>query len=157
MHEKANPLSPCPTPATSLLPPTPPASATDFSGIDEKLAIEQTIADDFSDDFVTQVYNYLSLGYPSMARPFDAELSKISKISILDLRQDDHLAESRGYIRLGKDGNLTDSLITEETCVRWRALRIYIQEWARQHPNMTEDEFALVGRGTAVRKGSWAL
>jgi hypothetical protein len=155
MHEKLNPLSPCPTPAMSLLPPTPPASATDFSSIDEKLAVEQTIADDFSDDFVTQVYNYLSLGYPSMARPFDAELSKISMISVYDLRQDDHLAESRGYIRLGKDGNLTDSEITEETCVRWRALRAYIQEWARQHPNMAEDDIGI--KGTAVRKGSWAL
>lgn len=157
MHEKANPLSPCPTPAMSLLPPTPPASTTDFSGIDEKLAIEQSIADDFSDDFVTQVYNYLSLGYPSMARPFDDELSKISKIPVLELRQDDHLAESRGYIRLGKDGNLTDTSITEETCMRWRALRVYIQEWARQHPNMAEEEFPIGGRGTAVRKGSWAL
>ncbi|KAF1912485.1 hypothetical protein BDU57DRAFT_367344 [Ampelomyces quisqualis] len=156
MHERPNPMSPCPTPAMSLLPPTPPASATDFSGIDEKLAIEQTIVADFSDDFVTQVYNYLSLGYPSMARPFDAELSKISNIPILELRQDDHLATQRGYIRLGKDGNLTDSEITEETCVRWRALRTYIQEWARQHPGM-EEEVPFGGRGTAVRKGSWAL
>ena len=92
-----------------------------------------------------------------MARPFDAELSKISKIPVSELRQDDYLAQSRGYIRLGKDGNLTDRAITEETCMRWRALRLYIQEWARQHPNMAEDEFLVGGRGTAVRKGSWAL
>ncbi|KAF7567469.1 hypothetical protein PtrM4_140600 [Pyrenophora tritici-repentis] len=124
---------------------------------DEKLAVEQTIEEEFGDDFVTQVYNYLSLGYPSMARPFDEELSKVSNISISELRQDDHLATSRGYIRLGKDGNLKDTEITEETCMRWRALRIYIQEWARQHPNMAEDEFLGAGRGTAVRKGSWAL
>ncbi|OAL07353.1 hypothetical protein IQ06DRAFT_312314 [Phaeosphaeriaceae sp. SRC1lsM3a] len=145
------------TSTTPSLWSTANSRASNFSGIDEKLAIEQTIAVDFSDDFVTQVYNYLSLGYPSMARPFDDELSKISGISILDLRQDDHLAQSRGYIRLGKDGNLTDSEITEETCVRWRALRTYIQEWARQHPNMAEDEVPFGGRGTAVRKGSWAL
>ncbi|KAE8832787.1 hypothetical protein HRS9122_08500 [Pyrenophora teres f. teres] len=162
-HEKPNPMSPCPTPATSLLPPTPPASSSgatfggDFSGIDEKLAVEQTIEEEFGDDFVTQVYNYLSLGYPSMARPFDEELSKVSNIPISELRQDDYLATSRGYIRLGKDGNLKDTEITEETCMRWRALRIYIQEWARQHPNMAEDEFLGAGRGTAVRKGSWAL
>jgi len=161
-HERAHPLSPCPTPAMSLLPPTPPTSTyhadpatTDFSSIDEKLALEQSITEDFSDDFVTQVYNYLSLGYPSMARPFDEELSKISKISVYELRQDDHLAETRGYIRLGKDGNLKDSEITEETCMRWRALRIYIQEWARQHPNMSEEELGM--GGSAVRKGSWAL
>jgi len=146
------------------LPPTPPASTystifagTDFSGIDEKLAIEQTITEEFGDDFVTQVYNYLSLGYPSMARPFDDELSKISKISVYELRQDDHLAQSRGYIRLGKDGNLKNSEITEETCMRWRALRVYIQEWARQHPGMAEDDFGIGGHGIAVRKGSWAL
>lgn len=161
-HEKANPLSPTPTPAMSLLPPTPPPSSygisADFTGIDEKLAVEQSIAEDFGDEFVTQVYNYLSLGYPSMARPFDEELSKISQISVSELRQDDHLAKSRGYIRLGKDGNLSNSEITEETCMRWRALRVYIQEWARQHPQMAEDEFLLAGgRGTAVRKGSWAL
>ncbi len=158
-NERAIPLSPCPTPAMSLFPPTPPVSAygfsTDFSGIDEKLAIEQSITEDFSDDFITQVYNYLSLGYPSMARPFDEELSKISRISVADLRQDDHLAVSRGYIRLGKDGNLTDTKITEESCMRWRALRIYVQEWARQHPNMAED--ASLATGTTARKGSWAL
>jgi hypothetical protein len=163
-NEKPNPMSPHPTPSASLLPPTPPASsygttfgAADFSGIDEKLAVEQSIEEEFGDDFVTQVYNYLSLGYPSMARPFDEELSKISNISISDLRQDDHLASTRGYIRLGKDGNLTDSEITEETCMRWRALRVYIQEWARQHPNMAEDEFLGGGPGTAVRRGSWAI
>lgn len=157
-HEKANPMSPNPSPAMSmsLLPPTPPASSTDFGNIDEKLAIEQTIEEEFGDDFVTQVYNYLSLGYPSMAQPFDPELSKISGIPVSELRQDDHLAKSRGYIRLGKDGNLKDSEITEETCTRWRALRVYIQEWARQHPKMSEQP-SLESHGVAVRKGSWGL
>ena len=157
-HEKANPMSPCPSPAMSmsLLPPTPPASSTDFGGIDEKLVIEQTIEEEFNDDFVTQVYNYLSLGYPSMAQPFDPELSKISGIPVSELRQDDHLAKSRGYIRLGKDGNLKDAEITEETCTRWRALRTYIQEWARQHPKMS-DPLSTEGHGVAVRKGSWGL
>ncbi|KAJ4322029.1 hypothetical protein N0V94_002608 [Neodidymelliopsis sp. IMI 364377] len=158
MHEKANPMSPCPSPAMSmsLLPPTPPASSTDLGNIDEKLALEQTIEEEFGDDFVTQVYNYLSLGYPSMAQPFDPELSKISGIPVSELRQDDHLAKSRGYIRLGKDGNLKEAEITEETCTRWRALRVYIQEWARQHPKMS-DEPPVEGRGAAVRKGSWGL
>jgi hypothetical protein len=162
--DKPNPISPCPTPSTSLLPPTPPASSSgvtfgssDIAGIDEKLAVEQSIEEEFGDDFVTQVYNYLSLGYPSMARPFDEELSKISHIPISELRQDDHLASSRGYIRLGKDGNLKDSEITEETCMRWRALRIYIKEWARQHPNMSaEEDLTSSCHGAAVRRGSWA-
>lgn len=162
--EIPNPISPYPTPSASLLPPTPPASSSgttfapsDFAGIDEKLAVEQSIEEEFGDDFVTQVYNYLSLGYPSMARPFDAELSKISHIPISELRQDDHLAKSRGYIRLGKDGNLKDSEITEETCMRWRALRIYIKEWARQHPNMADEDLTSSCHGTAaIRRGSWA-
>ncbi|KAH7124071.1 hypothetical protein B0J11DRAFT_329891 [Dendryphion nanum] len=148
-------LSPCPTPQMSLLPPTPPASQADFACIDEKLAAEVAIEEDFGDDFVTQVYNYLSLGYPSLARMFDEELSTISKIPVSELRQDDHLLSSRGYIRLGADGNLTDASITEETCMRWRALRVYVREWARQHPGMAID--GSLGVGTAVRKGSWAV
>ncbi|KAF2636101.1 hypothetical protein P280DRAFT_410197 [Massarina eburnea CBS 473.64] len=153
---QADPFSPFPTPSTTLLPPTPPASYADFACIDEKLAVERTIDEEFGDNFVTQVYNYLSLGYPSMAQPFDAELSKISNISTVELRQDDHLAETRGYIRLGADGNLTDEEITEESCMRWRALRIYIREWAKQKPGMANDNPA-GGHGTAVRRGSWGI
>ena len=137
----------------SLFPPTPPASQADFACIDEKLAIEITIEEEFGDDFVTQVYNYLSLGYPAIARNFDEELSRISHIPVAELRQDDHLATSRGYIRLGEDGNLVDSDITEESCARWKALRVYVQEWGRQRPNMKEGSAA----GITVRKGSWAL
>lgn len=154
--EGADLLSPCPTPSRgSLLPPTPPASSADFACIDEKLTFAKSIDEDYGDDFVTQVYNYLSLGYPSMAQPFDEELSRISNIPISDLRQDDNLAESKGYIRLGPDGNLTSAEITEESCMRWRALRVYIREWAKQHPNMAGD--GLGGAGIAVRKGSWAV
>jgi hypothetical protein len=155
--DKGNPVeTPCPTPSAFILPPTPPASHADFACIDEKLAVELTIEEEYGDDFVTQVYNYLSLGYPSMAQPFDAELSKISNIPITDLRQDDHLAQSKGYIRLGADGNLTSADITEESCMRWRALRVYIREWAKQHPGMAGETLA-GGMGTAVRRGSWAV
>lgn len=135
------------------MPPTPPPSNTDFATIDEKLAAQAAIEEDFGDDFITQVYNYLSLGYPSIARMFDEELSRISKFSISDLRQDDHLPSTRGYIRLGEDGYLADTEITEETCMRWRALRVYIREWAKQQPNMATE----TGAGVAVRKGSWAF
>jgi len=117
--------------------------------------MEVTIEEEFGDDFVTQVYNYLSLGYPAIARNFDEELAKISHVPVMELRQDDHLAKSTGYIRLGEDGNLVNADITEESCTRWRALRIYVQEWARQQPNMSEVSSG--GAGIAVRKGSWAL
>src|ERR1051326_1443028 len=55
---------------------------TDFTGLDEKLKIEISIEEEFSDEFVTQVYNYLSMGYPSIARDYDEELSKISRIPV---------------------------------------------------------------------------
>lgn len=154
--ELNDPFSPCPTPNPEQLPPTPPASQADFACIDQKLATELTIEEEFGDDFVTQVYNYLSLGYPSIARTFDGELSRISKITLDDLRQDDHLASSRGYIRLGADGNLEAADITEESCMRWRALRSYIHEWARQQPGMHAGDSS-VGMGVAVRRGSWAI
>jgi hypothetical protein len=146
-----NPPSPAPTPARYLSPPTLPPSNPDFTCIGEKLAVEAAIEEDFGDSFVTQVYNYLSLGYPTIGRMFDEELSKISHIPVAELRQDDHLPSARGYIRFGEDK--TDEDIKEETCMRWRALRIYVKEWARQHPNMASET---AGTGAAVRRGSWA-
>lgn len=151
-----NPMSPCPTPNRTHLPPTPPHSNEYFACIDEKLSAQAAIDDAFSDDFVTQVYNYLSLGYPSIARMFDDELARISNYSVKELRQDDHLPTSRGYIRLGPDGNLADADITEENCMRWRALRIYVREWAKQQPDVAADATA-GGIGIAVRRGSWAI
>ncbi|KAF2467582.1 uncharacterized protein BDR25DRAFT_234342 [Lindgomyces ingoldianus] len=157
--ENDNPLdTPHSTPALAQLPPTPPASNPDIASIDEKLATELTIEEEFGDDFVTQVYNYLSLGYPSIACTFDEELARISRIEVSELRQDDHLATSRGYIRLGEDGNLKGVGITEETCVRWRALRVYIHEWARQQPRMVAGgDTTAQAIGTAARRGSWAF
>ncbi|KAF2187735.1 hypothetical protein K469DRAFT_569357 [Zopfia rhizophila CBS 207.26] len=155
--EIENPLdTPNSTPARHQLPPTPPPSNPDIASIDEKLATELTIEEEFGDDFVTQIYNYLSLGYPSIARDFDEELSKISRIPVCELRQDDHLLTSRGYIRLGEDGDLRDAEITEESCMRWRALRLYVYEWARQQPRMVACDNS-GGIGAAARKGSWAV
>ncbi|KAK8188699.1 hypothetical protein BKA81DRAFT_308000 [Phyllosticta paracitricarpa] len=125
-------------------------------GVQEKLTAQQAIEEEFSDAFVTQVYNYLSLGYPSIARNFDEELSKISRIPVDELRQDDDLAMARGYIRLGDDNNAKDAGITEETCMRWRALRVYIYEWAKQQPRMVPAGRALGGFGVSARRGSWA-
>lgn len=156
--EIGNPFaSPPPTPARKKTdPPTPVRIDPDMASIEDKLLLQQTIEEEFADDFVTQVYNYLSLGYPSIARDYDYELSKISCIPVSQLREDDLLADKKGYIRLGADSTGKD--VDEESCSRWRALRIYVREWAKQQPLfVATNEKALGGFGVAVRKGSWAI
>lgn len=138
-----------------LFPPSPPASNSGIvTRLEERLDTEAYIEAEFDDRFVTQVYNYLSLGYPAIARDFDEELAKISRISIADLRQDDDLPTgARGYIRLGEE-ELCNG-ITEDMCTRWKALRCYVLEWARQQPNMAKPK-DIQGNWVAARKGSWA-
>ena len=145
-------------------PPTPPPSnsgASNTSVMSLTPTKEDSILErEFPDSFVTQVYNYLSLGFPALARKFDPELSKISGVDVEELRRDDKLAEQRGYLRLGEHevdvpakavnmpGKTTakgahgsedeateeDDFVPvqEEMCARWRALRIYVREWGRQ-------------------------
>lgn len=146
-------------------PPTPPRSlqSADLGRIDGVLNTEQELDDlmkqQYDDSFITQVYNYLSLGYPSLARPFDEELSKISRISMADLRQDDKTAKAlpRGYIRLGPDfeGGGGEG-VTEDSCMRWQALKLYVREWARQEKDMVRVENPGGNWGTGARRGSWA-
>ena len=149
-----------------MTPPTPPIS--DMARIDSVLEAEKEIdrimETEFPDSFVTQVYNYLSLGYPSLARPFDEELAKISRYTMAELRSDDIKAKNspRGYIRLGTDfeGGGGEGL-KEEDCVRWRALKRYVREWAKQERGNAE-EWAAAGDGggnwgTGARRGSWAF
>ena len=50
---------------------------------------ESEIEAEFGDQFCTQVYNYLSLGYPCMARPYDEELSNVAGVEIQTLRVGD--------------------------------------------------------------------
>jgi hypothetical protein len=138
------------------LPPSPPPSNSGVVSLDEKLELEQAVEAEFTDEFVTQVYNYLSLGYPSIARRYDEELGKITAVPVSDLRHDDELESSRGYIRLGEDGNAQEEGIKEDMCARWKALRAYIHEWARQQPGMCEPNHKYGGFGVAVRRGSWA-
>lgn len=151
-------------------PPTPQVSqAEEVNKIDalleEDRELDELIAREFPDTFVTQVYNYLSLGYPSLARPFDEELSKISKISIKELRQDDELARTmpKGYIRLGDDfegrGDGSDQELGGEGvggCKRWVALKRYVREWARQEKAMVQVDGITGNWGTGARRGSWA-
>jgi hypothetical protein len=113
--------------------------------------LQKAIESEFPDTFVTQIYNYLSLGYPCLARHYDQELSRISGISLEDLRWDDLNTDARGYVVAPEHDTLTNA------CARWKALRLYIQEWARQEPGMAEDETNLEGWGLPERKGSWAI
>lgn len=134
-------------------------------GLDERLKAEVTrskqeeaLLQEFDDTFVTQVYNYLSLGYPSLARPYDEELARISRISELDLRVDDSKKNVKGHIGLS-NGHTTEGKVEkeEEHCARWKALRIYILEWARQHPSMSNGAMGPSAWGVRARRGSWAI
>ncbi|KAK4560846.1 hypothetical protein LTR86_005426 [Recurvomyces mirabilis] len=148
-------------------PPTPPrgfGSSANLNRLDGMLNTEQlldaTMEKEYPNSFITQIYNYLSLGYPALARPFDEELSKISRIPIKQLREDDRKAKSlpRGYIRLGPDfeGGGGEG-VEEESCVRWQALRLYVREWARQEKDMVPTDQRASQWGTGARRGSWAI
>lgn len=130
------------------------------NSIDRKLKLEKQIEEEFPDRVVTQVYNYLSLGYPSLAHAFDEELSKISRIPIEELRKDDDFANAKGYVGV-PEGDGSDENEVVGHCKRWEALKLYVREWARQSPNFaSERQMALSSAnnnwGATVRKGSWA-
>lgn len=141
------------------LPPSPPNSFEGKAGgIDDILRREQTIEEEFGDTFVTQVYNYLSLGYPSLASKFDIELSKITKVPVERLRRDDCNANAKGYIGAPEGTGSDIRGMQDGQCERWIALRLYVREWARQHPHMiSRNDGANKEWGARARKGSWAL
>ncbi|SPQ19933.1 2148958b-4480-4e71-a616-b61145455447 [Thermothielavioides terrestris] len=180
--------------------------------LDEKLRrekaaadLEEQIAAEFDDHFVTQVFNYLSLGYPATARQYDEELSKISRIGIEELERDDEAimqglwggggdsdeeeeeedgvedgmdgrdgidgegdgggerkkkkkkkkkrVKATGHIML--DGEAKDGVKEEDRCQRWKALKLYIYEWARQHPDLST--ISPLAWGVRERRGSWGV
>lgn len=160
--EREDPFTTSSTPPDRhQLPTSPPASQGDskVSCLDAILSQEQQMALEFHDVFVTQVYNYLSLGYPSLARKFDAELSKISKVPVDELRQDDSNVNAKGHIGAPECSGTQIAEGREETvCARWRALRKYVREWARQQSHMGKKEEGAGGEwGQRARRGSWAL
>ncbi|ODA83878.1 hypothetical protein RJ55_02394 [Drechmeria coniospora] len=127
-------------------------------GIDERLRREKAEAErdekilqEFDDEFVTQVFNYLSLGYPSMARSFDEELSKISRVSFDELAKHDEKQTATGHMVEMKLQDIPDGA----RCPRWHALKTYIIEWARQHPDL--DNLDPLAWGVRERRGSWAI
>ena len=138
------------------LPPTPSRSLERTEAVLDDPAylarcLEEQLDIEFHDSFVTQVYNYLSIGYPSLARKFDFELSKISKIPIEELRKDDGRKNTKGYVGAPEGADARDP----EPCVRWRALQLYVREWGRQQPLMKPSR----GQdwGERGRRGSWAI
>ena len=131
-----------------------------LAGIDERLKaevvrskMEETLLEEFDDTFVTQVYNYLSLGYPALARPYDDELARISRIAADELRRDDKNKVSQGHIGLADHSAGT----ADQHCARWKALRIYILEWARQHPSMSNSAMGPQAWGVRARRDSWGI
>ncbi|KZL69882.1 hypothetical protein CI238_10775 [Colletotrichum incanum] len=126
-----------------------------LAGLEERLkrekALEEKIASEFDDTFITQVYNYLSLGYPAMARAFDEELSKISHMSIEELEVDDVKQMASGHLMEPAEAEMAE----EKRCPRWKALKAYIFEWARQHPDL--DSLDPLAWGVRERRGSWAI
>jgi hypothetical protein len=135
----------------------------------EEAMIKDKIKDEFTDHFVTQVYNYLSLGYPTMSRAYDQELAKITGVPVVELRRDDDELMASGHFVDEVDPEDEDDVQDgplrprgmektgeqKERCPRWKALRKYVHEWARQHPNL-ETLDPLVW-GLQERRGSWAL
>ncbi|KAM3463066.1 hypothetical protein NHJ6243_003508 [Beauveria neobassiana] len=153
-----SPPGACPGTAEHRLRSGAPKGLHMLHGLDERLQQEKVraelddkIALEFSDEFVTQVYNYLSLGYPAMARSFDEELSRISRIGVEELCRDDDKQLARGHML---EMNLDDTP-EEARCPRWKALRVYIVEWARQHPDL--DNLNPLAWGVHERRGSWAI
>ncbi|KAK4691035.1 hypothetical protein P7C71_g5882, partial [Lecanoromycetidae sp. Uapishka_2] len=144
------------------MPPSPPRSQEDSQGecqkLDTVLRREQSIDEELGDTFVTQVYNYLSLGYPSLARKFDDELARITRVPVEDLRKDDNRCNAKGYVG-APEGIGTDArgvIDGDAKCERWCALRKYVREWGRQQPAFGAAE-AEGGWGARARKGSWAI
>ena len=141
--------------ATPAIQQNDPFTQTIDDKLNKELSIEQQIEEEFHHGFITQIYNYLSLGYPSLAHKFDEELSKITRIPVEELRRDDNLADAKGYVGAPEGEGLDEDSAKEGKCARWTALRLYIHEWARQQPGMadrTPNEW-----GVRARRGSWAF
>jgi hypothetical protein len=69
--------------------------------------------------------------------------------------------DAKGYFGLDVDGignPPENSVSLANKCTRWAALKLYIQEWARQHPYPNpRDAREHDAWGVTERKGSWAI
>ncbi|KAI9787405.1 MAG: hypothetical protein M1816_007538 [Peltula sp. TS41687] len=146
-----------------VMAPTPPGSPTIRESVLQECCSQQgdrpeeEIDREASDEFVTQVYNYLSLGYPSLARKYDDELSRISKIPLEELSRDDQGSEAKGFVGLEEGKGITMEAAVDGSCARWKALRLYIRDWMRQHPDINTGHLGPDAWGVRGRRGSWAI
>lgn len=142
-----------------LLPLTPPRDLLGedpfTASIDKKLNLERDFDEQFPAQVITQIYNYISLGYPVLAHNFDEELSKISRIPVHELRRDDDHADAKGHVGVPEGGSGDDDAVAEGKCKRWEALRLYCKEWWRQSPQMVERGPEDWGSHNRLRRGSW--
>jgi hypothetical protein len=143
-----------PRPESTSRSPLSTIQARDTAG---ECNIEAEIDREFTDEFVTQVYNYLSLGYPCLARKFDKELSHVSGVPLEEISSSDSLADANGYVGLGEGVGVSTTGAVDSRCSRWKALRRYIREWAKQSPRMEQGGVGLDTWGVRARKGSWAI
>lgn len=156
--ERGDPFSASKNYGQTQLPPSPPSSQEE-NNLDTILRREQSLENELNDTFVSQVYNYLSLGYPSLARKFDPELSKITRVSVDELRKDDDRCNAKGYVGApeGTGADVRGVLEGDQKCERWCALKLYVREWGRQQPNLGGAEELEGGWGARARKGSWGI
>lgn len=151
-------------PAEAFLPTEEPAAVNGDAEADNerRKRLCEVNSSEFHDGFVTQIYNYLSLGYPCIARYYDCELSEVSGIPIAELRKDDLRTDAKGYT--GVTQGPVNGANGAERCMRWAALRLYIHEFAKQQqplqqqpqPKAVESAPTIETWGVRERKGSWA-
>ena len=84
------------------------------------------------------------------------------------MKVDDNKKNAKGYIGIADGFSSTDTTPEkrkrtgngtshEGYCARWKALRIYILEWGKQHPSMSNGVMGPSAWGVRARRGSWAI
>lgn len=128
-----------------------PSVASQTASDRKRRLTSQDDLEELDNGFVTQIYNYLSLGYPCVAHDYDEELSDVSNIPVGELRRDNFHTDDKGYVGI-IEGTAGSTGYAGYTCMRWVALRLYIQEWANRQPRLPGVEAS----GVCERRGSWA-
>lgn len=137
---------------------SPSMKNNNIDDVDRRHSLQDDPEKEFHDGFVTQIYNYLSLGYPCVAHYYDHELSQISSIPVKELRRDDLETDAKGYVNVTGDAAVgANTKSAGRTCMRWVALRLYIHDWARQQPRVAKNDSNIEAWGVCERKGSWAV